>query len=894
MLTVCSKWCCVGVLLATGAAAQPTDILVIDADGRNSPAGTGLPAQVLVTSAGYEITRVVESGDEPPGRAGAVFGRLRDVSLNSTGEVVFRGDYSGVSSGNQGIYVYRNGSLERVLDDGFDFSPPGQGGAVSYTGFGPPVVNDKGHVGFTANFSFGDGNEGLYIWRNETVERIFDNNPLAGVPSQPPGTSWSSFPFTAGISSIMSGHDYAATIARFHDQAFVEYRSIVIGTPASGAVMAANTLESVPPEQPANARFTEFNTFMVTANGDEVVFIASYTGGAGTAGVYRYSVSTGSLTRIADGSLGPAGQLGSAFTSFDQFPSANESGDVFYGATVTGGAASRGLFRGDGTASPETVIDTSGAFAVPGHPTKSFTLFGPPVANAAGDVVFVGEFGAGADDVGLFVRSGGVTSRVMDLADPVPGQPGASFSFLGSPSINASGHVAFTARYTGGAGTEGVYIWDGVELGRIVDESQDLFGRKPTNLDMMLGIGGSGGQDGKGRALNDAGQISFRATFGDGSHGVYLASPAVGCGPDYGIALSAIGFPDNMPDSNGYGAVAREYRIGTYEVTNTEYVEFLNAVAASDPNELYTSVMTTSLRGGILRTGEPGSYMYSVKPNFADKPASGFSWLSAARYCNWLHNGKRVGSQGPLTTETGAYNMGRPIEQIVRLPGARWFLPSENEWYKAAYFDPGSGAGGNSYYWMYPTSADTIPVQARSDSLGTVVNPGANVANYARGVDWNGTDCDDPSVPCGNVSAVGSAGSTSPLGCFDMGGNIYEWTDTPGRTIPANPPSIPEPLPTRVARGGDFANSGVLLGSNLGIDVNLRAGAANFGMRVATVACEPCLADVNHDGMLDPSDFTAWIAAYTAGATECDQNGDGVCTPADFSSWIANYNNGCP
>ncbi|HED54164.1 MAG TPA: hypothetical protein ENJ00_08180 [Phycisphaerales bacterium] len=54
-----------------------------------------------------------------------------------------------------------------------------------------------------------------------------------------------------------------------------------------------------------------------------------------------------------------------------------------------------------------------------------------------------------------------------------------------------------------------------------------------------------------------------------------------------------------------------------------------------------------------------------------------------------------------------------------------------------------------------------------------------------------------------------------------------------------------------------------------------------------------CLADTNHDGMVTPADFTAWIAAFNADAPECDQNTDGQCTPADFTAWIANFNAGC-
>ncbi|GAB5495669.1 MAG: hypothetical protein Phyf2KO_07490 [Phycisphaerales bacterium] len=54
-----------------------------------------------------------------------------------------------------------------------------------------------------------------------------------------------------------------------------------------------------------------------------------------------------------------------------------------------------------------------------------------------------------------------------------------------------------------------------------------------------------------------------------------------------------------------------------------------------------------------------------------------------------------------------------------------------------------------------------------------------------------------------------------------------------------------------------------------------------------------CVADVNGDGMLSPTDFTAWIAAFNSGAPECDQNQDGNCSPTDFTAWIANFNLGC-
>jgi len=60
-----------------------------------------------------------------------------------------------------------------------------------------------------------------------------------------------------------------------------------------------------------------------------------------------------------------------------------------------------------------------------------------------------------------------------------------------------------------------------------------------------------------------------------------------------------------------------------------------------------------------------------------------------------------------------------------------------------------------------------------------------------------------------------------------------------------------------------------------------------------TIKAHLCPADINGDGNLSPTDFTAWIGAFNANAPQCDQNNDGMCTPTDFSAWISNYNAGC-
>jgi len=178
-----------------------------------------------------------------------------------------------------------------------------------------------------------------------------------------------------------------------------------------------------------------------------------------------------------------------------------------------------------------------------------------------------------------------------------------------------------------------------------------------------------------------------------------------------------VGNPGNAGELSGKGAggygvdrvcgrVAYRYNIGKYEVTNTQYAAFLNAVDAEgkNPHGIYNPGMGVDPRGGILLDGaSPAGGMYSAKRHMGNKPVIFVSWLSAIRFANWLHNGQPTDGSG---TEDGAYTM-RPGVIDARNPGAKWFLPSEDEWYKAAYHK-NDGTTGN--YWEYPTVSDTPPI----------------------------------------------------------------------------------------------------------------------------------------------------------------------------------------
>lgn len=221
-----------------------------------------------------------------------------------------------------------------------------------------------------------------------------------------------------------------------------------------------------------------------------------------------------------------------------------------------------------------------------------------------------------------------------------------------------------------------------------------------------------------------------------------------------------VGDAGNPPDHTSYGQVKYNYRIAKHEVTNAQYAEFLNDVAISDPHELYDEAMTDSF-GGVTRVGADRAYRYIVLPNLANKPVPFVDFYGAARMANWLHNG---GGDGD--TEFGAYDMRQETPQKIQ--GAQVYIPTEDEWYKAAYYDPTPRAGGGDNYWLYATRSDSAPINALANNVGTVTNPGPNVATYDRGTN--------------RFTTVGGAGplSESYYGTADQSGNIAEWVDAPG------------------------------------------------------------------------------------------------------------------
>jgi formylglycine-generating enzyme required for sulfatase activity len=269
------------------------------------------------------------------------------------------------------------------------------------------------------------------------------------------------------------------------------------------------------------------------------------------------------------------------------------------------------------------------------------------------------------------------------------------------------------------------------------------------------------------------------------------------------VTWTPIGNPGNACDSQPggcFGAVDYAYDISTYEITNAQYAEFLNAKAASDPLGLYNPLMATQ-PGGITRTGVSGSFVYTVVTGRGEIPVNNVSIYDSMRFANWIQNG-----QGGADTETGAYTLlgGTAVptnEGVTRNFDATIVLANENEWHKAAYYDPATGN-----YFDYPAGSD-LPTGC---STPTAAPNSANCQGEVNNL-----------VPKGSYT-----GSASPNGTFDQGGNVQEWTEN---VIGEN----------RILRGGGYNGIATRLGAFSRAQLDGSASNVSTGIRLVQLVFIP-------------------------------------------------------
>lgn len=251
-----------------------------------------------------------------------------------------------------------------------------------------------------------------------------------------------------------------------------------------------------------------------------------------------------------------------------------------------------------------------------------------------------------------------------------------------------------------------------------------------------------------------------------------------------------VGNAGNAADTTtGYGAVGYEYKIGKFEVTNAQYGAFLNAVdsTGANANGIYNTNMGSNAQGGITYTaGAASGAKYTIRTSMGDKPVVYVSWYDAARFANWMMNG-----QGGGDTETGAYTLNGATSGVITANiGAQVYIPTEDEWYKAAYYN-----AANTSYSLYPNGQNTITTaDANYDS-----NAATDVGTYIN--------------------------DASTYGTFDQGGNVYEWNDAISGSL-------------RGVRGGawiGFDWDGYLL-SSYRVDLDPTAEVNNRGFRLASAS----------------------------------------------------------
>jgi len=257
--------------------------------------------------------------------------------------------------------------------------------------------------------------------------------------------------------------------------------------------------------------------------------------------------------------------------------------------------------------------------------------------------------------------------------------------------------------------------------------------------------------------------------------------------------------------TSGYGSVANDYRMGTLEITNNQWEKFKTEL-------------------GVPVTGNP-SFAYDHSPTWTDTnvPVNGVSWYEAAQFVNWLNTStdhhaayKFAGTQGTSDYAFAAWSVAEAAggTNLYRHKGAVYYLPTEDEWVKAAYWN-------GTTIQNYATKA--------GDTLHQGNGTGSTGWNY-----YDGGYATESNSPWN----VGS-GSEELNGTFDMMGNLWDWVESP---------PFDGDYRTDVGRGGglrggsysigDGLSDGYLASSFRGF-ANPHSENNNIGFRVASEVSDP-------------------------------------------------------
>ncbi len=300
---------------------------------------------------------------------------------------------------------------------------------------------------------------------------------------------------------------------------------------------------------------------------------------------------------------------------------------------------------------------------------------------------------------------------------------------------------------------------------------------------------------------------------------------------------SCQGVAEKSPTGGGcipVGGVKRSYGIGELEITVSQWVTFLNTVdpGGKDRHRLYSKVESSVAwpkYGSInhSKSKAHGTHYSVALPEWANKPYAFSDFTRAARFVNAMQNGKvlkrtttTVGAfevtsyrvRLSAKTTTGMYDFSGKNKGLKRTAPSGFVIPSQDEWIKAAYFDPAAGGSDAAVpnYWKYPTNAGvfgdgdaTAPTpsvlnattgavtNAATQPISTYMNtdfpvptwcPAQFTADQCSMINPFGNNpIEQPAMFKASVGSVGQTATRSPWGTLDQGGNVVEWTDTLGK-----------------------------------------------------------------------------------------------------------------
>lgn len=243
--------------------------------------------------------------------------------------------------------------------------------------------------------------------------------------------------------------------------------------------------------------------------------------------------------------------------------------------------------------------------------------------------------------------------------------------------------------------------------------------------------------------------------------------------PSYDFDFVTIGDVGNAPYSgkdpfvvlSGRGGVDYPYRIARMEVTTAQWMEFVNtfSMQASPPSFAFGPVFWGAQFDGSY-SGPGLKWKLSGLPDAGLLPVGGITWREAAMFTNWLHNAK---SADPSAILDGAYDAstftsnpdGTYNDQLTHHPDAKYWIPTFDEWLKAAHYDPDRHGPGDGGWWNYSHGSEKPPIPGPPGI-------GQTTAGYSL-----------PFAGEWEIALGAYPGTTSAWGLLDTSGGATEWTE---------------------------------------------------------------------------------------------------------------------